>query len=72
MKLVLSTFLTCIVFIATAQKCPTITLKGPAGFTVAESDDLIFTAEVIPANNNATYNWVISAGTITPDKELKQ
>lgn len=46
-------------------ECPTITISGPAGIT-NPGDPMTFTANVAGGTQtNITYNWTVSAGTIT-------
>jgi len=45
------------------QKCPTINVKGP--FSVTAGNDLNLIAEVKGTDDNITYNWSLSNGTIS-------
>jgi hypothetical protein len=44
-----------------ADKCPSITVTGVAG----EGPSALFSANVTSLYDNLTYNWTVSAGTIT-------
>ncbi|HEX6125199.1 MAG TPA: hypothetical protein VFZ23_07475 [Pyrinomonadaceae bacterium] len=46
-------------------ECPTLSVTGPAGVT-QPGDSMTFTANVVGGSQQAvTYNWTVSAGTIT-------
>ncbi len=44
--------------------CPTISVTGPSS-TLKAGDDMVFTANVSGGTCDPTYNWTVSAGTIT-------
>jgi hypothetical protein len=45
-------------------ECPTVSVTGP-GSVVRQGEEMVFTANVNGGSCNPTYNWSISAGTIT-------
>lgn len=45
-------------------ECPTLSVTGPSS-QVQAGEDMVFTANVSGGNCNPTYNWSVSAGTIT-------
>lgn len=45
-------------------ECPTLSVTGPSS-AVKAGEDMVFTANVSGGNCNPTYNWSVSAGTIT-------
>lgn len=45
-------------------ECPTLSVTGP-GASVKPGDDMVFTANVNGGSCNPTYNWSVSAGTIS-------
>jgi hypothetical protein len=46
-------------------ECPTVSVTGPSS-TVNPGDDIVFTANVSGGSScNPTYNWSVSAGTVT-------
>ena len=61
-KIVVLIVLSFVIIRLHAQNCPTITVKSP--YLITAGDNLGFVAEVKGASD-VTYNWSISAGTIT-------
>ncbi len=70
MKIVVFALTLLISFSSLSQDCPKFTIHSPA--TVTAGEDLSFIVNMEGASDGLTYNWSISAGTITSGQGTSQ